>query len=194
MPASNAEDMRQKILREATRLFVTNGYAAISMREIAEACGISKAGLYYHFKDKEDLMVEILTSYLTEMSETFQACTFPNCSAREQLTQVVHAIFAQPPDKRAIIRLVSQEYTHLSQQAQASFNILYQETFLGKFEAILQGGVERGELRPLDPRLTTWLLLGMMVPFFTTSAIHVAPPPDQITATILTLFFNGAAL
>jgi hypothetical protein len=131
---------------------------------------------------------------LSEMSETFQVCLQQNCSAREQLTQVMHAIFAQPPEKRAIIRLASQEYTHLSQQAQASFNILYQETFLARFEAVLQGGVERGELRKLDPRLTTWLLLGMMYPFFTTAAIHAAPPPDQITATILTLFFDGAAL
>ena len=49
---TEALDLRARILAEATRLFVVYGYNGISMREIAEAVGVSKAGQYYHFKDK----------------------------------------------------------------------------------------------------------------------------------------------
>src|SRR5512133_1460915 len=61
------ETMRVRIMNQAANLFVTSGYAGISMREIAEAVGVSKAGLYYHFKDKEDLFIEILKDNLEEI-------------------------------------------------------------------------------------------------------------------------------
>ena len=51
-PSAEATEMLTRIVGEATCLFVVRGYRGISMREIAEAAGISKAGLYYHFKDK----------------------------------------------------------------------------------------------------------------------------------------------
>jgi len=62
--AAPPPDVPQQILHEATRLFVDRGYHALSMREIAEAVGVSKAGLYYHFEDKEDLFLAILTNNL----------------------------------------------------------------------------------------------------------------------------------
>jgi AcrR family transcriptional regulator len=60
-PSVEASDITARIIEEATCLFVASGYCGISMREIAEAVGISKAGLYYHFRDKEDLFLAILT-------------------------------------------------------------------------------------------------------------------------------------
>nr|HRC77090.1 TetR family transcriptional regulator [Kouleothrix sp.] len=52
--------LRERILAEGARLFMEHGYNGISMREIAEAVGVSKAGLYYHFKDKQDLFLAIM--------------------------------------------------------------------------------------------------------------------------------------
>ncbi len=51
-------DVRDRILLKALQFFVAHGYDGISMREIAEACGLSKAALYYHFRDKEALFLE----------------------------------------------------------------------------------------------------------------------------------------
>ncbi|HHJ06422.1 MAG TPA: TetR/AcrR family transcriptional regulator, partial [Anaerolineae bacterium] len=45
-----ANNLQNRICNEATRLFVQEGYAGLSMRQLAEQVGISKAGLYYHFK------------------------------------------------------------------------------------------------------------------------------------------------
>ena len=65
MTSPEPADIPERIAEEATRLFVANGYHGVSMREIAEAVGISKAGLYYHFRDKEDLFIAILTANLS---------------------------------------------------------------------------------------------------------------------------------
>ena len=44
-------DLREKIMTEAATRFVASGYHAVSMREIAEAVGASKAAIYYYFAD-----------------------------------------------------------------------------------------------------------------------------------------------
>ena len=46
MQPTESAAVPERIIEEATRLFVASGYTSISMREIAEAVGVSKAGLY----------------------------------------------------------------------------------------------------------------------------------------------------
>ncbi|MER7787015.1 TetR/AcrR family transcriptional regulator [Streptomyces sp. NPDC097640] len=51
---------RQEILRTAHRAFADQGFRATSMREIAEAVGLSQAGLLHYFRSKDDLLAEVL--------------------------------------------------------------------------------------------------------------------------------------
>lgn len=46
---------RDTILRETAALFSQDGYSGVSMRDIANAAGITPAALYHHFKDKSEL-------------------------------------------------------------------------------------------------------------------------------------------
>jgi AcrR family transcriptional regulator len=183
---------RERILAEATRLFVAHGYNGISMREIAEAVGVSKAGLYYHFKDKQDLFLAILGDNLSSIGRLVQQAPRAGASAREQIGQLVRSLFAQPSEQRAIIRLASLEMAHLSPEARADFGRAYQEQFIGQITALLQAGVARGELRPIDPRAATWLLLGMMYPFFAPGPDHEHVPEAMIDL-LLAVFFDGTA-
>jgi AcrR family transcriptional regulator len=50
---------REQILDVALELFVSAGYDKTSLREIAERMGFSKAALYYHFKNKEDILMAL---------------------------------------------------------------------------------------------------------------------------------------
>lgn len=52
------EITRDRVLRLADGLFAAHGYAAVSMREVALAAGVTKPALYYHFRDKEALFEE----------------------------------------------------------------------------------------------------------------------------------------
>ena len=51
---------KEQILMESTILFAKNGYAALSMRELAEAIGIKPASLYNYFKSKKALWNAVL--------------------------------------------------------------------------------------------------------------------------------------
>lgn len=50
----------EEILESSARLFVNEGFAATSTRDIAEAVGIRQASIYYHFKGKDDILDELL--------------------------------------------------------------------------------------------------------------------------------------
>ncbi|WP_338554112.1 helix-turn-helix domain-containing protein [Paenibacillus sp. KS-LC4] len=56
------EELRKgKILDAALALFREKGYSAVSMQNIAEACGMAKASIYKFFASKEDLFTEVFT-------------------------------------------------------------------------------------------------------------------------------------
>jgi AcrR family transcriptional regulator len=58
--ATRGAATRARILDTAQDLFIDKGYEKISLREIAEAVGITKAALYYYFPTKEDLFKELV--------------------------------------------------------------------------------------------------------------------------------------
>ncbi|WP_343412919.1 hypothetical protein [Candidatus Amarolinea dominans] len=69
-------------------------------------------------------------------------------STRSQVRSLMLAIFAQPPEQRALIRLASQEMPQLSQEARARFGLVYYTKFIAQVEAILRNGIASGIARP----------------------------------------------
>lgn len=182
--------MRRRIIQEATRLFTHNGYNAVSMREIAAACGITKAALYYHFKDKQDLFGAILNEYLERMNRLIDECSASSATTRDRLSAFIREVFRQPAEQRAIIRLASQDMTNLSAEFQVQFNQRYHTLFIGKLAEILEAGVQSGELKPANGRQAAWVLLGMMYPFFYPHE-NQSLEASQIVEWISTIFFEG---
>lgn len=64
---------RDRILRHAAALFRRRGYERTSVREIAEAAGITSGSLFYHFASKEDLLVAVMLEGLQSITETVAA-------------------------------------------------------------------------------------------------------------------------
>ncbi len=53
-------DGKDLILETSAKLFGEKGYAGVSIRDIVQACGLTNAALYYHFKNKDDLFLAML--------------------------------------------------------------------------------------------------------------------------------------
>jgi AcrR family transcriptional regulator len=62
-------DTRSEAQRIALSLFSSQGYEATSMQQIADALGIKKASLYYHFAGKEDILRSLLEGRSNEAHE-----------------------------------------------------------------------------------------------------------------------------
>ena len=54
------KDIKNEIISAARELFSINGYNAVTMRDVADALGISVGNLTYHFKKKEDLIEAVI--------------------------------------------------------------------------------------------------------------------------------------
>ncbi|MCS6887535.1 TetR/AcrR family transcriptional regulator [Chloroflexus sp.] len=188
----SSEQIRNRIIDEAARLIVAYGYDGIAMREIAEAAGLSKAGLYHHFRDKEDLLIAVLTNWADEMA-ALAAAAESEPTTRAQLTALVRGLFAQAPAQRALVRLSNQDMPRLSEPARASVERCYANGLIAPITAMIRAGIERGELRPVDPHLATWLLLGMLYPFFHTEQAKIGENGEAIADLIVTTFFDGLA-
>jgi AcrR family transcriptional regulator len=190
---TEAAGSRAVILAAATQLFMRDGFRGISMRQIAEAVGVTKAALYYHFQDKEELFVAIVEQYLGAMSTLIDEVAAADLSARGQISELVRCILTQPPEQRSIIRLASQELSHISPANRERFLVMYHGQFIGRIRALLQAGIASGELRAVDPAVATWTLLGMMYPYF-----HPSPPTqllstDTLIDQLLLIYFDGIA-
>ncbi|WP_340084467.1 TetR family transcriptional regulator C-terminal domain-containing protein [Siminovitchia sp. FSL H7-0308] len=60
MATDKGRKKRDLILDKAKELFIQRGYAATSMEDLVQYIGVSKGSIYYHFKSKEDLFVQLL--------------------------------------------------------------------------------------------------------------------------------------
>ena len=181
----------QQILETANNLFVNEGYHGLSMREIAAALGVSKAALYYHFKDKEELFLAILRLYLEDINAALNRILAQPVACREQIRLFVEYVLTQPAEQRATIRLAMQESIHLSPEARRSFGLIYREKFIDKVQSILQVGMQNHEFRQIDPEVAVWALLGIMFPYFYPAHGGSLPIPQETIREVIKIYLTG---
>jgi AcrR family transcriptional regulator len=75
-------------MRAATELFLARGYGDVSMQDVAAAVGMTKAALYYHFGDKEDLFAEVAGAELERIFAGIADRLEDEASLRGQLEQI----------------------------------------------------------------------------------------------------------
>ncbi len=68
---TNNMNTKSLIQSTAIRLFKEKGYDNVSINEIAEACEITKAGFYYHFKSKDELISGYYNNIYQKMPDNF---------------------------------------------------------------------------------------------------------------------------
>jgi AcrR family transcriptional regulator len=90
------ETTRERVKRVALELFASQGYAKTSLREIAERMEFTKAALYYHFRNKDDLLAELVDPLLAELDLLIQDTPAPtDMKARVALVERVVTVLLQ---------------------------------------------------------------------------------------------------
>ncbi|MGB9801103.1 MAG: TetR/AcrR family transcriptional regulator [Thermanaerothrix sp.] len=190
-----AISMRQKILNESTRLFVRRGYDGVSIRDIAEACQMTKAALYYHFEDKEHLLAAVLVSGLETLGRLVEDVLSQEQGTRARLHRLVQDLFTRlPAEQRALIRLAIQEVGKIRPEWREEILRCYREAFLRPLASIFATGQQRGEVRPLAVEMMVWAFLGMLYPFLDeASLLHSEVSPEQLEV-LVQIFWEGISV
>lgn len=111
-PACEIEERRQHLIAVATRLFLSKGYEATSLENIAREAGASKTTIYRNFGDKEELFRVIFNHHTESLWPTLSDVRTEGRDPREVLTDfgdlmMSHSIFN--PDSMALMRLIYHE-------------------------------------------------------------------------------------
>jgi AcrR family transcriptional regulator len=189
--ANSDTGLSEQILETAKNLFVNQGYVGLSMHEISDALGISKAAIYYYFKDKEELFLAILRLYLEDMSTTLDHILAEPVTCKEKVRLFVDYVLTQPAKQRATIRLASQEINQLSPESRQAVDVIYREKFVGKVQSILQAGMKNGEFREIEPEVAVWALLGIMFPYFYPAHNGDSPVPEGTIHEVTRIYLTG---
>jgi AcrR family transcriptional regulator len=72
---------RGDLLRVARVLFATNGYAGVSMAEIAHSAGLQKSSLFHHFPTKDQLYTEVMDGVVREIGDAVRAALADDTAA-----------------------------------------------------------------------------------------------------------------
>ena len=92
-PATTAEPPRRQMLAAAIDCFARHGYQGTSIDRIAREVGVTKGALYYHFRDKEDLLFAAVTERVGEFERKVLRDVEPARDALTTLRRVVDACF-----------------------------------------------------------------------------------------------------
>jgi TetR/AcrR family transcriptional repressor of nem operon len=72
---SETAETRERIVETASKLFLAKGLAAVGMRDIMAAAGLTPGGFYRHFESKEQLIAEANEAAFDRLYEMFDAVT-----------------------------------------------------------------------------------------------------------------------
>ena len=92
MGAKPPLNRRAEILDVARDLFARHGYAATSMRDIAEADGIKASSLYSHFRSKAEILLLVITPVTDELARAQEAALAAPGSGLQRLRAMAAAV------------------------------------------------------------------------------------------------------
>ncbi len=80
-----SEEKRQFILKQAREVFAKKGYRAVTMKDIVDACGISRGGLYLYFKSTKEIFLALLKQEEEKAQNRFAEAVRDRTSSAEIL-------------------------------------------------------------------------------------------------------------
>ncbi|WP_245283062.1 TetR/AcrR family transcriptional regulator [Aureimonas altamirensis] len=147
------------IRREAERLFAARGYAAVSMRDIAEAVGIRVGGLYNHFATKQDILRDLLVRHMEELLAAWAQADPSGTSAEARLTAFARFHIRYHFERPDAVFIAYMELRNLEP---ANFAVVegLRRSYEGRLRAILFEG--RGLFKVEDEAVATRALIAML--------------------------------
>ncbi len=141
------------ILAEACRLFATNGFAETSIRDIADAAGISNAALYHFFADKNELFARIFVSVTSQLCAFVESRIDPSETATRRLRAFMRGYGTFFEDHTYMCIAASSSFRALGDSPKRDEAIYWRDRYEGIVRAIIRQGMDRGEFREGDAAL-----------------------------------------
>jgi len=162
-PAERGSAKKQSVLKAALRLFLEQGYGPTSMDAIAREACVSKATLYAHVKNKEELFAAIMTSLVASHAANFSAFETGHDDVRAELLRFArdHVALLLSEEGAAMYRIVIAEAPRFPELGRAFFKNGPAIRYSALVDYLTHAS-ERGLLKIDDPRLAAGEFVAMV--------------------------------
>jgi len=147
---------KKQIQVQATLLFRKKGYAATSMRDLAQVLGLEAASLYSHINSKHQILHQICFEMATAFFTAIENIDRSDVVGKLRAAISAHfKVIADYPDAAAVF---FNEWRHLEEPALTEFLSL-RSKYQDFYSDIIQQGIESGLFRPIDNKLAMMTIL-----------------------------------
>jgi AcrR family transcriptional regulator len=154
---------KEKIMETAEGLFTERGYKAVSIRDIADACQVTNAALYYHFANKEELFDQVLEAHICKLAERMQAAADKGDRTKNKISAILMEygeITAGHRSPMFLMRHAGYKSQDEESRAQAARMM---KMLMNPLEAVLEDAITQGELRSMRGNYSpAAMLVGML--------------------------------
>jgi AcrR family transcriptional regulator len=149
---------KDQIRLKAQTLFRERGYAATSMRDLAEGLGIEAASLYNHISSKEEILQDICFAMAESFFATVEPIALSHLGPSEKLSQCIEAhlkVISESLDAAAVFQ---HEWRHMGEPYLSDFKLM-RRRYEQMFRRLIDEGIVTGAFRNVDSVLAARTLL-----------------------------------
>lgn len=151
---------RDRLLASATDLFTRKGYAGTTVREIVAAAGVTKPVLYYYFRNKEGIYLELMRGGLSRFDSLLGESVAGRGSASERLTRLCIQTFSLFVEHIDLARVMYAIYYGPPQGAPFIDFDAYHRRLQEVVRSLIREGIRRGEFGKGNVDDMMWAVLG----------------------------------
>ena len=187
---TSGEKLRS-ILQQAARLIYLKGFDGTSMQDIADACGMTKAGLYHHIATKEAMLLAIMHYGMDLFEERVMGPVkdIADPLARLKAT-MANNVRLVTHDSTKEVTIILHEHSTLTGDAKQASNARKKQ-YVQFLERSFEEAMAKGQIRKVEATLAAFSFLGTVLWTYKWYRSDGALSPQQLADGIGDLFFNG---
>lgn len=190
--ATDDGDARYRsILETAARVICAKGYEGASIQEIAEACGLTKAGLYHHIESKENLLYAIMNYGMDLFEEQVlsQVSSIPDPVERLRACMEKNIKLVTRGSSKEVT-IILHEHATLTGAPGKHINAR-KKRYVRFLEASFSEAVAKGQIRTVNATVAAYSFLGMILWIYKWYRPDGELSDDRISDDMIDLLFTG---
>lgn len=149
-----------RFFEAAEPLFVRFGYKKTTVEDVCRAAGMSKRTFYDLFKDKQDLLLQLLEAVITQTTSAWEADLPPELDPLGRLHSMLDFYAAMIRD-HPVMNILAEDLSLMRLFGERTEEIKVSRLG-GTLDTIFSDGVAAGQFKPLDRRAAIWLVFGLL--------------------------------
>jgi AcrR family transcriptional regulator len=153
----------RRILDAAASVFARRGFSDARMDDVADEAGVSKGGLYLHFKSKDDLFDALMGYVVGLQARRLAKAGAGDGPVADRLTAYFHEYVGDMVGMARFYPIIMETYSRAARhESVRQMLVRYLDASLPDLSGLIAAGIASGEFKPADPDEVALQLLGML--------------------------------